>query len=315
MNSGVDTFGNGVEITSNMVFGNLGFVAGGGKFKFGIDNADTDPKPRVQLGGTGNPGVKTSLQFIAASAGTLVISARSSGDAERPLAVAIGGSEISRQNAPGKAENPADLTWEVAASAGDLINIFSAGSGINLYAITWAPKDGGDTPPAPVDDPDAINAPYSADFTDTAKFPAGDFEDTKVVDKVTYCAATGAKLTFDPSGKRVKFNGKSTLGEDGIPSARYASFKITKPGVITHKMISGSSSDVTRKGAVILVTTTADGKKVTVLWNDVTPTASSADALTYTVTADQLAGITESAVVYFYAEANINIYALGFNPE
>lgn len=315
MNSGVTTFGNGVELTSNFVFGNLGFVAGGGKFKFGIDNADTDPKPRVQLGGTGNPGVKTSIQFIAGGAGTLVISARSSGDGERPLAVAIGGSQISSQNAPGKAENPADLTWEVSSSAGDLINIYSAGSGINLYSISWTPKDGGDTPPAPIDDPDAINAPYSADFTDTAKFPAGDFEDTKVVDKVTYCAATGAKLTFDPSGKRVKFNGKSTLGEDGIPTARYASFKITKPGVITHKMISGSSSDATRKGAVILVTTTAEGKKVTVLWNDVTPTSSAAEDLTYTVTADQLEGITESAVVYFYAEANINIYALGFKPE
>jgi hypothetical protein len=80
-------------------------------------------------------------------------------------------------------------------------------------------------------------------------------------------------------------------------------------------MISGSSSDATRKGAVILVTTTAEGKKVTVLWNDVTPTSSAAEDLTYTVTADQLEGITESAVVYFYAEANINIYALGFKPE
>ena len=122
-------------------------------------------------------------------------------------------------------------------------------------------------------------------------------------------------MTFDPASKRIKFGGKSPMGEDGIPTSRYASFKITKPGVITHKLISGSSSAADRKGAVILVTTTADGKKVTTLWNDFTPTSSGADPLTYTVTAEQLEGITEAAVVYFYAEANINLYALGFKPE
>jgi hypothetical protein len=37
MSAGVTKFGNGTELTSNFVYGNLGFVAGGGKFKFGID--------------------------------------------------------------------------------------------------------------------------------------------------------------------------------------------------------------------------------------------------------------------------------------
>lgn len=315
MQRGVNKFGNGTEITKDVVYQNLNLLCGGGKFKFGIDNADTDPKPRLQLGGTGNPGVKTSLQFIAGGAGTLVISARSSGDGERPLGVAIGGSLISSQNAPGKGGEPAELSWEVASGEGDIINIYSTNSGINLYSITWTPSDGGDTPPSPIDDPDAINEAYSADFTNAEKFPAGAFEEAKVIDKVTYCGASGAAMNFDPSGKRVKFNGASTLGEDGIPIKRYASFKITKPGVITHKLISGSSSAVDRKGAVILVTTTADGKKVTTLWNDFTPTSSGAEAMTYTVTAAQLEGITEAAVVYFYAEANINLYALGFMPE
>ena len=316
MQRGVNKFGNGTEITKDAVCQNLKLLCGGGKFKFGIDNADTDPKPRLQLGGTGNPGVKTSLQFIAGGAGTLVISARSSGDGERPLGVAIGGSLISSQNAPGKGGDPEDLSWEVASGEGDIINIYSTNSGINLYSITWTPATGGgDEPPAPIDDPDAINEAYSADFTNASKFPAGAIEEAKVIDKVTYCGASGAALTFDPSGKRIKFGGASTLGEDGIPTKRYASFKITKPGVITHKLISGSSSATDRKGAVILVTTTADGKKVTTLWNDFTPTSSGAEAMTYTVTAAQLEGITEAAVVYFYAEANINLYALGFMPE
>lgn len=315
MTAGVAKFGNGTELKESFVYGNLGYVPGGSKFKFGIDNADTDPKYRVQLGGTGTAGVKSCIQFMAGGAGTLTIVARSAGDAARPLAVAVGTADVDQLDAPDKTQEPAELTYTVNSVAGELVNIYSKNSGINLYSITWTPMGGGDVPGGDVEDPDAINEEYNADFSDATKYPAGAIEEAKVIDKVIYCGASGAALTFDPAGKRIKFGGKSQVGEDGIPTSRYASFKITKPGVITHKLISGSSSAADRKGAVILVTTTADGKKVTTLWNDFTPTSSGADPLTYTVTAEQLEGITEAAVVYFYAEANINLYALGFKPE
>ena len=148
MSNGVTKFGNGTELTSNFVYGNLGFVAGGGKFKFGIDNADTDPKNRVQLGGTGAAGTKCSIQFIASGKGTLTIKARSGGDTARSLAVAIGSTDVAQQDAPDKNQEPKELTYEVNAAAGDLVNIYSKGSGINLYSITWTPEEG--SGPAPV---------------------------------------------------------------------------------------------------------------------------------------------------------------------
>ncbi len=316
MQGGVNDFGNGTEITKDVIYGNLNLLCGGGKFKFGVDNADTDPKPRLQLGGTGNPGVKTSLQFIASSAGTLVISARSSGDGERALGVAIGGNLISSQNAPGKAGEPADLTWEVPSAAGDLVNIYSTNSGINLYSITWTPSDGGgDTPPSPVEDPDAINEEYNADYTNAEKFPSKEITTEVIVDKVSYVGATGSAMNFDPNGKRVKFNNASPLGTDGIPTSRYVSFKITKPGIITHKLISGSKDDANRVATIILVTDTGSGDTVKELWSATVPTTSDADALTTAVTAEHLAGITKAARVYIYVNKGINLYKLGFKPE
>lgn len=319
MKAAVEHFGAGTAIAEDLVYGNLGFVSGGKSLKFGIDNAESEnPLYRMQLANTGNLDKgQCLLRFIAGSAGTLKVTVRSTGDAARTVAVAIGSvTDVDVQSAPGKADLPQENSWELAAKAGDNISIYGAAGAINIYSVVWTPTAGPDPePPSPIDDPDAINEEYNADFANTEKFPAGAFEEAKVIDKVTYCGASGAAIEFDPAGQRIKYKGKSTLGEDGIPTARYASFKITKPGVITHKMVSGSSTATDRKGAVILVTTTTEGKKVTVLWNDFTPTSSAADALTYTVTADQLAGITESAVVYFYAEANINLYNLGFKPE
>ncbi|MBO4446662.1 MAG: DUF4957 domain-containing protein [Bacteroidales bacterium] len=318
MQAGVTKFGNGTEITANVVYGNLNLLCGGGKFKFGIDNADSDsPLYRLQLAGTGAPGTKVCAQFIAGGAGTLEIVARSSGDDARGLAVAVGSTLVSAQNSATKSQDPGKLSWEVNSSDGDIISIYSTNKGINLYSISWTPAvgdDPGDTP-AEIDDPDAINEEYNADYKDAEKFPAGAFEDARLVDKVTYCGGSGAAMNFDPSGKRVKFNGASPLGDDGIPTARFVSFKITKPGTITHKLISGSSSAADREGVILLVTKTADGQKVTTLWNAAVPTSSSSAALTTAVTAEHLAGITEAAKVYIYVKAGVNLYNLGYKPE
>ena len=313
MAAGVTKFGNGTELTTSFVYGNLGFVAGGSKFKFGVDNADTDPKSRIQLGGTGAAGTKSCLQFIAGGAGKLTITARSSGDAARALAVAIGSVDVSQSDAPGKAEEPGELSYTVNSAAGDLVNIYSKSSSINIYSITWTPEQGSGGS-GEFDVTDCINEEYNADFSDGTVFPSGDFADVKTVQKVTYTASASKKMTFDVSGKRVKFNGASTVGTDGIPTERSISFKIAKPGTVTHKLVSGSSSDATRMGYVVLVTTTTDGKKVTKLFEGASPTSSSADAVQTAITAAHLDGITEPAVVYIYAGAAVNCYNVGFKP-
>ncbi|MBE6240077.1 MAG: DUF4957 domain-containing protein [Bacteroidales bacterium] len=160
-------------------------------------------------------------------------------------------------------------------------------------------------------DPSAITETYFAELTEAGGFAAQKFEDgagAVTIDKLTF----GDKAELD--GKRYKHGGATVLGEDGIPTNRYVSFKITRPGTISHKVISGSSSATDRAYAVALVTNVAGTKTVNVLYQEYSPTSSSAEPVTTEVTADMLAGITEAAVVYIYTLANCNTYAVGYDP-
>ncbi len=134
-------------VTESFVYGNLGFVTGGGKFKFGSDYGDD----RAQLGGTGNPGTKNTIQFKVAGSGALTVLARSSGDTARPLKVAVGAKEIGSQDVPDKTGEIMTCSFEVTASEGDLVNIYSGNSGINVYDIRWVP--GGSDPGGDPQDP------------------------------------------------------------------------------------------------------------------------------------------------------------------
>ena len=160
-------------------------------------------------------------------------------------------------------------------------------------------------------DPSAITETYFAELNDAGGFAAQKFADGDG-------AVTIGKLTFgdkaELDGKRYKHGGASVLGDDGIPTNRYVSFKITRPGTISHKVISGSSSATDRAYAVALVTNVAGAKTVNVLYQEYSPTSSSAEPVTTEVTADMLAGITEAAVVYIYTLANCNTYAVGYDP-
>ena len=160
-------------------------------------------------------------------------------------------------------------------------------------------------------DPSAITETYFAELTEAGGFATQKFaEGTGLV--------TIGKLTFgdkaELDGKRYKHGGASALGEDGIPTNRYVSFKITRAGTISHKVISGSSSATDRAYAVALVTNVAGAKTVKVLYQEYSPTSSSAEPVKTEVTADMLAGITEAAVVYIYTLANCNTYAVGYDP-
>ena len=160
-------------------------------------------------------------------------------------------------------------------------------------------------------DPSAITETYFAELNEAGGFAAQKFAEGDG-------AVTIGKLTFgdkaELDGNRYKHGGASVLGDDGIPTNRYVSFKITRPGTISHKVISGSSSATDRAYAVALVTNVAGAKTVNVLYQEYSPTSSSAEPVTTEVTADMLAGITEAAVVYIYTLANCNTYAVGYDP-
>ena len=119
----------------------LSFLFGGGKFKFGQNNnADGVKATRFQYGGTGSTS-KQCVSFTVDAPGTLVVEAVSGGDAARPLAVAVDGTELLTQDTPDKTQNAAKLTYTcLSASAGSKITIYSKNSGINVFSITWTPS-------------------------------------------------------------------------------------------------------------------------------------------------------------------------------
>ncbi len=156
---------------------------------------------------------------------------------------------------------------------------------------------------------------------DLSEYTPEDITEDTQKGKLTWLASSSAKVTFEAS--RVKLNGGATIGDDGIPVARACRFKITKPGVITHKIISSSSSDATRMATVILVKETSAGQEVVTLYNEFAATSSSSDAVLTEVISAHLDGAVKSVDVYVFSGKNpdtgkstaVNIYALGFAPE
>lgn len=307
---------------------NINFISGG-------ENITMDPsKPRWQFGGkskVGSDGIPTNryISFKVTKPGVIshYIRHGSSGNYKaddestwRNVAIILvkpDGSviELDKFSSPApdyKAGSTELMTTEITSAhlagltAPPTVYIYSVNNGVNLRAFEWKAQEGG----AAINDPTAINEALIAEFTKAGGFAKASIAngETVTIDKFTF----GGNSEFDD--KRYKYKGASSLGDDGIPTNRFVSFKITKPGTITHKVISGSSGDATRKYAVILVTKIGDSVKVTELYNDVSPTSSGADPKTSEVTAAHLEGITEAAVVYIYTLANCNAYAAGFTP-
>ena len=300
-------------VAEDFVFENLGYVSGGAAVKIGT----TGGAKRVQTGG-GTAGVKASWQIMVGGPGTLVVNAISSGD-PRKVVVALDETELGEYDAPGKDASPVDITVEIPdAVAGSIVNVYSSSGSINFMSFTWIPGPTGE-----IYDPEAINEEYHADFSDATKFPAGDYEEAKLVDKISYVGGSGKKITFDPENKRVKFNGGPDLDENGIPENRYASFKITKPGTIYHYLRSSSGSDAKRNVTILLTKTVGGVLEKVELYSGMAPTGSG-DAMELEVTADHLAGADAAATIYFFNDQSkvpdnpegkaVNIYQLGFKP-
>ena len=300
-------------VAEDFVFENLGYVSGGAAVKIGT----TGGAKRVQTGG-GTAGVKASWQIMVGGPGTLVVNAISSGD-PRKVVVALDEAELGEYDAPGKEASPVDITVEIPdAVAGSIVNVYSSSGSINFMSFTWIPGPTGE-----IYDPEAINEEYHADFSDATKFPAGDYEEAKLVDKISYVGGSGKKITFDPESKRVKFNGGPDLDENGIPENRYASFKITKPGIIYHYLRSSSGDDAKRNVTILLTKTVGGVLEKVELYSGMAPTGSG-DAMELEVTAEHLAGADAAATIYFFNDQSkvpdnpdgkaVNIYQLGFKP-
>ena len=300
-------------VAEDFVFENLGYVSGGAAVKIGT----TGGAKRVQTGG-GTAGVKASWQIMVGGPGTLVVNAISSGD-PRKVVVALDEAELGEYDAPGKEASPVDITVEIPdAVAGSIVNVYSSSGSINFMSFTWIPGPTGE-----IYDPEAINEEYHADFSDATKFPAGDYEEAKLVDKISYVGGSGKKITFDPESKRVKFNGGPDLDENGIPENRYASFKITKPGIIYHYLRSSSGGDAKRNVTILLTKTVGGVLEKVELYSGMAPTGSG-DAMELEVTAEHLAGADAAATIYFFNDQSkvpdnpdgkaVNIYQLGFKP-
>lgn len=319
------------EVTADFVYNNLYYLNGGGKCKFGQDtNAAGEKAYRYQYGGTGNTG-KQTLQFLASGNGTLTIEAASSGDSDRYLGVSVGETLIveGTQLMVPSTKAVQIFNVPVTAQSGDRVSIYSLGSGINVFSITWTPE--GYDPDAGIPyDPDAINEPFMADFGDAAKYSEnGDGSDWAIetpvtIDKVTYHGGAGKAITFNSKSSRVKLGGSCGDTDDatGIPvegTSRYVSFKVTMPGTITHKAVSSTSgTDGEGRVFMIVLATYSDGALLSskILSQDVVVTSSSAAVdSTVEITKEDLAGSNQAAVVYFYsASSGINIYNLGFTP-
>ena len=300
-------------VAEDFVFENLGYVSGGAAVKIGT----TGGAKRVQTGG-GTAGLKASWQIMVGGPGTLVVNAISSGD-PRKVVVALDEAELGEYDAPGKEASPVDITVEIPdAVAGSIVNVYSSSGSINFMSFTWIPGPTGE-----IYDPEAINEEYHADFSDATKFPAGDYEEAKLVDKISYVGGSGKKITFDPGSKRVKFNGGPDLDENGIPENRYASFKITKPGIIYHYLRSSSGDDAKRNVTILLTKTVGGVLEKVELYSGMAPTGSG-DAMELEVTAEHLAGADAAATIYFFNDQSkvpdnpdgkaVNIYQLGFKP-
>ena len=299
----------------SFVYNNLEYYAGNSIRFATSDNLACFQYP----GSSNNPPTRRYLRFLVGGSGTVTVTFDAT-SAGRNLYVMVDDVVGQPHEAPNTSEEGVErgsFSEKVTASAGSEVILFADAS-LRVFEITWTPDPTGE-----IYDETAINEEYHADFSDATKFPAGDYEEAKLVDKISYVGGSGKKITFDPGSKRVKFNGGPDLDENGIPENRYASFKITKPGIIYHYLRSSSGSDAKRNVTILLTKTVGGVLEKVELYSGMAPTGSG-DAMELEVTADHLAGADAAATIYFFNDQSkvpdnpegkaVNIYQLGFKP-
>lgn len=326
----ITTYGTG-DLTEDFIAGNLKYITGGGKFKFGENeveyNGVNGKYARVQIGGTGTPGEKASMQFIAGGPGTLTVTAVTGGDetsVPRVLAVAVGGEKVGSMDLPLLRSDGLVSQDFVCSSAvaGSAINIYSENKGINVFEIIWTPE--GYDPEAGIpSDPEAIEQYEAFDITD-ASLPS---EITSAVTsgKFTLVGSAGKKLNVDVGSARLKFNGASSVDDaTGLPTDRFVSFKVTGPGLIKHYVRDAGSSGNEDYGKrvyhIVLAKELSDGSVQLVDLNaddNFAPTSGykAGSEKQTRIDSGDLSGTTKTAAVYIYVEAGCNLYYLDYTPD
>lgn len=149
---------------------------------------------------------------------------------------------------------------------------------------------------------------HTWDFSDAATFPAGVLSESVVYGNLQFLARSGKEMeiehSVDGEGKktdRIKFKGGSDP-EGPTPTARAVALRVNGNGVLTLLAVSSSGSDLDRKVGV-----SANGKEYL---NEACPTSSSGEPKTVTFT-----DLTGETMIYIYAYANINLYALSWEPD
>ena len=306
-------------ITSDGVYGNLGFVCGGSTFKFGT----TGGADRVQSG-SGDPGTKACYQIMVSGPGTLNIQAISSGDV-RNIEVYVGTTLKGTYEAPGEEETAAshDIAFsDTEVSSGSIINICSNGGSVNYLSFTWTPEDGGQGGGSIGYDETAINEPTSFDMS---QLPATNETIKTAVQygKFSIVASSDSDMRLDGPNSRIQLRGGADLDDNGVPTNRYVSFRITSPGTIRHYVRDGGNDTNEDYGKrvyhVTLVKEMTDGSiSVVELYgpDNYAPTSGfkEENINSVEVTAEHLAGTDKTVTVYVWAEAGCNIYYLGFTP-
>ncbi len=314
---GDDAAADGVK--DDFVFGNLKYLAGGGSFKFAQTEIKGVKYNRVQSG-SGTAGVKACYQIMVPGPGTLTVSAISSGD-PRKFNVALGETLIQTFDAPGKSDAPATESIVFTAeqiTAPAVINVYSSGGSVNYFSFKWTPA--GYDPDAGIPfDETAINEAYMTDYSDAAKYPNGNWiaaGESKTVDKITYKALSEKAFASEISKPRLKPQAKSEVGSDGIPTGGFASFRITMPGTVTFKMISGNTDDAPNRFVhIVMAKKVGDNIEVVPLYEAPSDPKGSDPARTLEITKEHLEGTKETATVFFYCSGNaVNFHALGFAP-
>ena len=158
----------------------------------------------------------------------------------------------------------------------------------------------------------------------------GAFSNKVVLDGITYAGPGisfyGNRMTID----QVKSTHWSTEYPDAIPSQRYVSFRINRPGAVSfYQSVASKDGDVLRVPTFYLaLVTTVNGVTTAKIVDEVTPTElteerpgnSYAEAymkyhVTLTVSKEAMAGITEPATVYVYhSNPNVNTLLVHYYP-
>ena len=324
------------KIESDFVYNNLNFLIGGGSCKFGLnDNAAGAEVARVQMGGGSTS--KQALQIKVTGNGTLTVEAASSGTGQnRYVCVSVGDNQIISKGEEqgaipddkwGFSDTKAKIySTEITGVAGEtVISIYSGGSSINFFSITWTPE--GYNPGATIpSDPVAVEV--QTDFMTYFKAldtSSGSVNITESGASATVKYNSDDEVVFASKsdsdgvlwdGDRIKFDGKSSYADSGIPDGNYIMFKVTKPGTIKHYIRSGST-DPTKNPRNVKIDINKGGE-VTEIYNAAAPIDGykEGNETSTQITKEHLAGATSAVEVYIsLVDNSCNVYYLEYIPD